>query len=231
MEVLRNVGRDIRTAAFLTRSMAGFFLDGNPTKSFWDTTDPNTFYTLIRDHLNNPNDEERQKIRDELRKFDVSSVLDCGCGPCTEYLGYQQNGRLSCVQYVGIDRSQRMLETARKRFSGVVLLKADLEQLPFVDKSFDAVVLRHVLEHQPEGYKKAVVEAVRVSRQCVIVDFFHTPLALPSLFITGRGGYANNWYNKKEFETFLDSLNISNWESLVCSGGAGQKAAIYTLII
>ena len=49
----------------------------------------------------------------------------------------------------------------------------DAGKLPFIDKSFEVVLLRHVLEHLPQWLmQQALSEAMRVARRAVVVDFY-----------------------------------------------------------
>lgn len=204
----------------------------SPT-TYWDKTSQQTFNRLIDQDLSNPNDPERLAIKVLLKDFQVASVLDAGCGPATEFLSYQSDPELSSVKYIGVDKSDRMLELAKDRYPEALLVKADLKELPFPDKSVDAVVLKHVLEHQPDGYEKVVAEAVRLATQCVIIDFFHAPLRFipKTLRINDRNGYTDNWYNRTSFEGFLDNLPITNWKAINSMGNRGQRAVIYALTV
>lgn len=165
-----------------------------------------------------------------LSELKAESVLDAGCGPCTEHLSYRMNGPLKDVRYVGVDRSQRMLGIARNRFPEVNLVRADVEDLPFADHSFDAVVIRHVLEHQPGGYETAILEALRVARKAVVVDFFLPPLGLVNFDVklNDKDGVSHNWYSKKKFEKFLRGLNVLFAVS-ESTNSAGHKALIYAI--
>ena len=91
------------------------------------------------------------------------SLLDAGCG---DGLYLEAIGRRA-ERLVGTDISERILETARKTAarSGAEpeLVRANLESLPFPDRSFDVVLCTQVIEHllAPE---KGVRELARVLR-------------------------------------------------------------------
>lgn len=77
--------------------------------------------------------------RDVVRHFSSDSqLLDIGCG--TGWLSdYFPN-------YVGVDASDDAVEAVRRR--GMEALQADVgKPLPFPDASFDAVVMKDLLEH------------------------------------------------------------------------------------
>jgi SAM-dependent methyltransferase len=84
-------------------------------------------------------------------------VLDVATGP-----GYvAERAAARGARAVGIDLAEGMLELARERVGGVELLRADAEELPFDDASFDAVVGGFVINHLPHP-ERALAEAVRV---------------------------------------------------------------------
>jgi SAM-dependent methyltransferase len=91
--------------------------------------------------------------RDVTRHFDHGArLLDVGCG--TAWLGDH------FARYQGIDTSPEAVAEATGR--GLAVVRGDLtEGLPFDDGSFDAVVMKDLLEHVP-GPVHTVSEARRV---------------------------------------------------------------------
>jgi SAM-dependent methyltransferase len=93
-------------------------------------------------------------------------LLDCGCGPGSITLGL---ARLAAPgETVGIDMAENQLEearlqAARQGVDNVRFENASVYELPFADKSFDAVFSHAVLEHLAEP-KKALAEMHRVLR-------------------------------------------------------------------
>jgi SAM-dependent methyltransferase len=84
-------------------------------------------------------------------------VLDVATGP-----GYvAERAAALGATVVGIDLAEGMLELARKRLAGVELVRADAEELPFDDASFDAVIGGLVINHLPDP-QRALAEAARV---------------------------------------------------------------------
>jgi len=101
----------------------------------------------------------REKVLDSLRnlKKECSSVLDVGCaeGYFVEEamkMGYMAKG-------IEISEGKRAKCTAK----GLDVVGADAENLPFVDDSFDIVMLNRVLEVLPNDLK-ALAEAKRVAK-------------------------------------------------------------------
>jgi SAM-dependent methyltransferase len=84
-------------------------------------------------------------------------VLDVATGP-----GYvAERAAARGARVVGIDIAEGMLELARQRVTGIELLRADAEELPFDSASFDAVVGGFVINHLPDP-QRALAEASRV---------------------------------------------------------------------
>ena len=78
-------------------------------------------------------------------------VLDVATGP-----GYvAERAAARGARVVGIDLAEGMLELARERVAGVDLLRADAEELPFDDASFDAVVGGFVINHLPHPQRRS----------------------------------------------------------------------------
>ena len=102
----------------------------------------------------------------ELKLKPGSMVLDAGCGSGRHLRGL---ANIQGVKYFGIDMKQEDLDKAKTSLAeikGAVaendqIIKADIRNLPFVNKFFDCVICSEVLEHINE-HEQALKELVRV---------------------------------------------------------------------
>ncbi len=201
-----------------------YFPSKENNSCWWDVTEQEKLEKIVR-HLSDPNTKERKKIREILVKNDIYSVLDAGCGVGTELESYKSHNM--DIEYVGMEKSNRMLEIAKTRHPYNKFVYGDVNEMPFPDNSFEAVILKHVLEHLPD-YRSAVNEAVRVASKIVIIDFFHKlwPFDFRKRH---REGFWENWYSKRKFEKFITDLPVSNYEVFTTTGTSRQTAEIYVL--
>jgi len=90
----------------------------------------------------------------------AKTVLEVGCGlgDLIQYLS--KNGRV----VKGIEISDYAVKKCREE--GLDVIKADAQNLPFEDNSFDCVVSQHTLEHCDDPVK-AVRESIRVGKKVV----------------------------------------------------------------
>lgn len=98
--------------------------------------------------------------------LDLGDVLDIGCGDGWSASLLAPRAR----SYVGVDRSERVIEAAERRTADLAcaegrprFLQAEMEALPFGAATFDTVLLFHVLPHAEEP-DRAIAEAARVLR-------------------------------------------------------------------
>jgi ubiquinone/menaquinone biosynthesis C-methylase UbiE len=101
-------------------------------------------------------------------------VLEAGCGIATDGLQFARAG----ARYTGLDRSERALELATRRFSLEqaigAFVEGSVDELPFADATFDLVYSHGVIHHIPET-ERAIAEFHRVLRPggTAIVMVYH----------------------------------------------------------
>jgi len=84
-------------------------------------------------------------------------VLDVGTGPGDAAGGAAERGAVA----TGLDIADEMVALARRRHSDVRFLRGDAEDLPFAERSFDALVSNFTINHLPQP-ERAIREFARV---------------------------------------------------------------------
>lgn len=90
-----------------------------------------------------------------LRGVREIKILDAGCGTGSDLVFLKRYG-----DAIGVDISDKAISYNKRRGNKVV--KGDINQLPFPDKSFDIVVAGDCIYHQWVDDEKAVKEFYRV---------------------------------------------------------------------
>lgn len=145
-------------------------------ESFWKNTpsefndsytNKNRFRLIVNYFLHS----RMEKFEKMVEGIDLAGkkVLDVGCGG-GQYMEFFLNRN---TKVTGIDYSDKMIEMARDYLNGITkkskklrfsLIKANAEDLPFQNNTFDLVVSIGLLEYLPEP-EKAVFEIYRVLKK------------------------------------------------------------------
>jgi SAM-dependent methyltransferase len=99
-----------------------------------------------------------------LEGAEIHSVLDAGTGTGIFAAAFAARG----PRVTGIDVNAELLRRARAEAPGIEFQEAEVERLPFGERSFDLVFLGHVL-HEADDPLAALREARRVARARVAV--------------------------------------------------------------
>lgn len=154
----------------------------------------------------NENAISRVLTRLHIIHKDYKSVLDVGCGFCTDFDALKRSS--AEIAYHALDISSTFVQKALDR--GISAQVGRVQNMPYADSSLEMVYARHVLEHL-DGYEQAIKEMARVASKEVAIIFFITPdqNAYDTPGMINVGGYATyqNKYSKLKMETFLKSLN------------------------
>lgn len=127
-------------------------------------------------------------------------VLDVGTGPGFLAMLYEEMGH-DCI---GIDFSEEMIQSARmiarEKGYDTWFVKADAEQLPFDDHSFDVITNRHVIWTLTNP-QKAIIEWVRVLKpggRLIIFegDWIEGHLSRFDQFKFAAGKQINKWHKR-----------------------------------
>lgn len=155
-------------------------------KSQWDTPG---IATTINNYWNSLNEAT---LRTQIVKWvgpQKGLFLDAGCGSARFY------DLLQVDQYVGVDGSEEMLKLARQK-SNIVVVKANLESLPFGDRSFNGILCAQVFRHMAD-YKPALKELCRVAAE---------KLFITDMFCFGKTRFGKERIGKQEFENNMWSI-------------------------
>jgi demethylmenaquinone methyltransferase/2-methoxy-6-polyprenyl-1,4-benzoquinol methylase len=102
----------------------------------------------------------RKRLIRELRKIHPANIIDVATG--TGKLAALMSKKLN-VPVTGIDISEQMLQVAATKYPHISFLKADGENIPFPDASFDALTIAFGIRNF-ESPVLGLREAIRVLR-------------------------------------------------------------------
>lgn len=100
-----------------------------------------------------------KRVVEKANNLNSKNILDVGCGTGTILSQLSKN---ECICLSGIDLSEEMIKIAKQRLSNKIELKVgDSEQLPWGNRTFDAVICTDSFHHYPEP-EKVLSEMKRV---------------------------------------------------------------------
>ena len=103
-------------------------------------------------------DASKRDVVAMLPRLDGDVLELCvGSGMLTEHIPATYRS------YTGLDLSETLLATLRRKMPGLTLVQGNAEELSFEDNSFDAVVVFAGLHHLPH-YRRSIAQAYRVLR-------------------------------------------------------------------
>ena len=171
-------------------------------ESWWDRN-VEARMTEFEKWIGDPSSPSKVIVRQYVAKMNYKSILDCGCGLCSEYYGYKL-GKYD-IAYTGLDQCQKLVDKSLSE--GIAVVCGSVDDIPFHESWFEVSFARHVLEHVM-GYEKTLSEMIRVASKKVIVVFFIPPVDTvpPSsdcLRYDVVEGVWHNVYQKERMEGFL----------------------------
>ena len=167
--------------------------------------------------------------------FEGMTVLELGCGTGSNWMGHEDLldtfGKL-----VLTDFSEGMLSTARENVgdrNNIEYLVADIQNLPFEDRSFDMIIANSMLYHVPD-IKKGISEVRRVLKKdgafyCATIGEHNFVEQLADWFRLGGENFNPNHnftmqngeellrtaFSDIEAGFYQDSLHVTNIDDLV----------------
>jgi len=154
----------------IVRILKEISLINKNNESWWDKN-VNSRMTEFKDWIGDSTCPSKVAVRKYVAYKNYQSILDCGCGLCSEYFGYEQDGYR--ISYTGLDSCAGLVEKDVEK--GINVKHGSIEEIPLGDNSIEVTFARHVLEHI-FGYEKALTEMIRVANKEAIVVFFIQPI-------------------------------------------------------
>ena len=157
---------------------------------------------------------------------DGESILDIGCGlgHITEI--FRLAGRKNT--YLGVDVNLEVITWAKNRFGDKFDLQ-DANFLPYIDNSFDNCILFTVVEMLPD-FRKAVEEAVRVSKKRVVIALWKTLQDAPDKNDHGVNNVGEYCVNINR-ERFLKHLNSFGYPVIASTLNSNFKTEYWMWVI
>lgn len=190
---------------------------------------------FLRNHGTGTNNLGRMVLSNIIRTYDNPKVLDAACGTCVNWETFKLLG--TKCRYTGMDRTQKMIDHARKLYDNQIDLQLGyVQNMPFQDGQMDIVIMRHILEHLEEGYEAAIKEGLRVASKELIVVFFINPSDSDKDDISESTPDENNctyfWntYSWSKFVNFVSGLGVRIQRDYVVTPGAAADDTIIRLI-
>lgn len=200
-----------------------------------DFMEPDHIARFLRNHKTGVDNLGRHRLAALVRSHNNPSVLDVACGTCVNW-EVMKNVGVQC-QYIGLDRTEKMLAHAKTLYGDEIILKKGfIQSLPFEDGSVDVVIARHILEHLGEGYETAIREVVRVAKHEAIlilfVDLSDSPDDVIKESEPDENGctYFWNTYSGNKFMDFLSQFNCQIKVEYIRTPGAAAADTIVRLI-
>lgn len=176
-------------------------------QTWWDKnlqTKLEEFKGWVGDHT----EEAKVYVRKHVEANNYKSIVDCGCGPATEFFGYKEDEYN--IEYLGVDSSNFLIEHNSSR--GVPMTYSSIEDIQLPDSSYEVAFSRAVCEHLPT-YKNAISELIRVaSKEAINVWFIKPDTEEEKIVYDKENNLYHNKYNKNEVEELLKSnTKVKSW--------------------
>ncbi|HWQ79462.1 MAG TPA: class I SAM-dependent methyltransferase, partial [Anaerovoracaceae bacterium] len=160
--------------------------------------------------------EFKRRLMEEINIGQGAHVLDVACGNGT--LLKMMEGRFGIVGY-GIDISEKMIENARVKNSGMVFKAAGCENVPFDDQSFNLLTVCAAYHHFPDVAAFAA-EAYRLLKSegyLYIADVYYSafPRFLCNLFLPLSKDGDVKFYSPEEIIELFEHLGFKKGKVMI----------------
>jgi ubiquinone/menaquinone biosynthesis C-methylase UbiE len=164
--------------------------------------------------------EDKEIIVNMILADKINSVVEfaCGTGIIPKMLrdkGY--NG-----EYLGTDITENFLVISREHNPSERFIFADLDEIPFKDNEFEAVVICTGLGYLAD-IEKTFTELKRITSRYIYIDQYNLFAEKNDLrFLRGEG--MGNQYNKKWFDEMLARVGLKNVFEVSVTNGKDYEA-------
>ncbi len=170
---------------------------------------------FLRNHRTGTDNFGRAFLANYISQKGECSVIDVAGGTGVNWEVMVRAGCKDRVDYTLYDLTGQFLDHAKELYGdNISCLSGHCQDIPLEDNSKDVVILRHIIEHLPDGYERTIQEALRVAKKEVILVLFE-PLTNSSEDVfreeddTERDcTYFWNFYSKSKMEGFLSGLGV-----------------------
>lgn len=140
---------------------------------------------------------------------DCDSVLDLGCG-------YDSFIQYCNVPYsVGVDLHEPYIEESKRKGIHNQYIKADISQLEFEPKSFDAVIAIAVIEHMPKGDGFALIQNMeKWARKKIIITTPNGFIRHDAIHNNPRQVHISSWHTGELRELGFKVVGTFGWKPL-----------------
>lgn len=170
-------------------------------QTWWDNNLKNR-YEDFYSWVGNSSATSKIFFRNFIKQYKFKNILDVGCGPATEFLGFKEDG--INIEYMGVDSCKYLYDLNCTK--GIPMILSEAESIPIIDSSYEVVFARHVLEHQPT-YKKVLNELIRCASRLAVHIFFLKPSDKEHIDYDQVENFYHNIFSKAEIETDLINNN------------------------
>jgi ubiquinone/menaquinone biosynthesis C-methylase UbiE len=181
-------------------------------QTYWDSNFKNDkefadkFFTAIGDKQSHSKVWFREWLKNSSIKF--QNCLDVGCGPATEHFGFAEDN--IDINYTGVDSSNYLCNLNRSK--GVNMIEAHAHSIPTNDASYELVMSRHVLEHNPD-FRPVLNEMIRCASKLAVHIFFLRPKEEEIIRYKEKENLYENTYNLHDINEFLSNHDkVLNFE-------------------
>jgi SAM-dependent methyltransferase len=144
-------------------------------KENWNLFPDDRVDDFLADRYEGPSHPSRVRIMQLIKGYD--SLLDVGCGPGIAFSMVMS--AYPSIDYVGVDVTDKFISFCQRRWpsSRQRFMKLSVYDLKRIDRTFDVVMCRHLLEHLP-NHEIAIQSMYDLADKALLLGFYLSPTVL-----------------------------------------------------